>query len=269
MKGILFGGCSFTWGQGLYFYSDLPNLYRPNSPYIFEVNKVTPAQINFKNTLYYPRLVANHFNTFEITKKTNGGSEDETFEFFNSLFIDKSDIISPNNRYTYDDFDYMVIQLSSIIRNNFYFNINGNEFSRQFHFLSNVNEQDILTYMKINNYTLDDCWNQLLDQQFERLKKELIFYDSKGIKIKILPHFDDLLNHIQNDDFLKDKLITLNYKNKTFNTVLELGESYDEMYIITDPYFKDEKFNDYHPSKLLHQIMAAGVIKSIESDTKC
>ena len=26
MKGILFGGCSFTWGQGLYFYSDLNRL---------------------------------------------------------------------------------------------------------------------------------------------------------------------------------------------------------------------------------------------------
>ena len=22
MKGIIFGGCSFTWGQGLYFYSN-------------------------------------------------------------------------------------------------------------------------------------------------------------------------------------------------------------------------------------------------------
>ena len=268
MKGILFGGCSFTWGQGLYFYSDLPNLYSPKSPYIFEINKVTSAQIKFKNTLYFPRLVANHFNTFEVVKQTNGGSEDETFEFFNSLFINKSDIISPNNKYTYSDFDYIIIQLSSIIRNKFYFNINGNGFSRQFHYLSNVNEQDILTYMKINNYTIDDCYNQFLDQQFERLKKELIFYENKGIKIKIILHFDELLSRIENDEFFKEKLITLNYDNRIFNTVLELGDNYDEMYIITDPYFKDKKFNDYHPSKLLHKIIANGVIKSIESDIK-
>ena len=26
IKGILFGGCSFTWGQGLYHYSNLSNL---------------------------------------------------------------------------------------------------------------------------------------------------------------------------------------------------------------------------------------------------
>ena len=122
--------------------------------------------------------------------------------------------------------------------------------------------------MKINNYTIDDCYNQFLDQQFERLKKELIFYENKGIKIKIILHFDELLSRIENDEFFKEKLITLNYDNRIFNTVLELGDNYDEMYIITDPYFKDKKFNDYHPSKLLHKIIANGVIKSIESDIK-
>ena len=49
-KGMVFAGCSFTWGQGLYFYSDLPNLYMPKDPYTFHMNKVTMAQINFKNT---------------------------------------------------------------------------------------------------------------------------------------------------------------------------------------------------------------------------
>ena len=37
MKGLLFGGCSFTWGQGLYFYSDLPDLYYPK-PYEYHVD---------------------------------------------------------------------------------------------------------------------------------------------------------------------------------------------------------------------------------------
>jgi hypothetical protein len=268
MKGILFGGCSITWGQGLYFYSDLPNLYMPTNPYTFHINKVTKAQINFKNTLHYPRLVANHFNTFEIVKNTNGGSEDETFEFFNSLFINKSDIISSNNKYTYDDFEYIVIQLSETIRNKFYFNINGNEFSRKFHFLANVDEHDILTYIKINNYTFDDCYEQFLNQQYDRLKNELMFYESKGIKIKIILWFDDLLSRIENDEFFKGKLIRLNYDNKIFNTGSELGDSYNEMYIITDPHLQNKKFNDAHPSKLFHKIIADSVITAIENDVK-
>lgn len=264
MKGILFGGCSFTWGQGLYFYSELPNLYNPKNLFIFSNHKITAAQIRFKNTLYYPRLVANHFNTFEVVKELNGGCEDETFDFFKSIFENKKNIISPSNdsKYTYDDFDYIIVQLSAITRNKFYFDING----QQFHtWLIDKNDR-LLEYMKINNYTFDDCYTQFLNQQFKRLKKELMFYESKGIKIKIIAWFDDLLEYIQSDNFFTNKLITINYDNKKFNTVLELADNYNEMYIINDSYFKDKKINDYHPSKLLHQIIANSVIKSIESD---
>lgn len=262
---MLFGGCSFTWGQGLYFYSDLPNLYNPTSIYKFPGHKVTSAQLKFKNTLYYPRLVANHFNTFEVVKDLNGGCEDETFDFFNQIFKSEKNIVSSNNNnYTYGDFDYIVVQLSAILRNKFNFSINGKQFSSLF----DTDNNDVLEYMRLNNYTFDDCYEQFVNQQYERLKSELIFYENKGIKIKIMLWFDDLLNHIQNDNFFKDKLITLNYDNKIFNTVLELGDSYNEMYIITDPHFTNKKFNDYHPSKLLHRIIADGVIQSIESDLK-
>ena len=40
--------------------------------------------------------------------------------------------------------------------------------------------------MKLYNYTFEDCYKQFLNQQFERLKKELIFYETKGIKTKII-----------------------------------------------------------------------------------
>ena len=171
---FLFIGDSFTWGQGLYFYSNLPNLHNPKSIYVFERSKITHAQIKFKNTLYYPRLVANHFKTFEIVKETNGGSEDETFEFFKNLFDKKKDIISSNLnlQFIYEDFEYLVLQLSAITRNKFYFNINGIEFNCLLNDKDTIN-YNLLEYMKANNYTFDDCYNQLLEQQFERLKKEV------------------------------------------------------------------------------------------------
>ena len=40
MKGILFGGCSFTWGQGLYYYSNL--------------NRVPILENDYS---YYPELI--------------------------------------------------------------------------------------------------------------------------------------------------------------------------------------------------------------------
>jgi hypothetical protein len=267
MKGILFGGCSFTWGQGLYFYSNLPNLYNPKSIYEFKSYNVTKAQIRFKNTLYYPRLVANHFNTFEVVKDTNGGSEDENFTFFKNLFKNEKEFISSHklDTYTYEDFDYIILQLSAITRNKFKFNVGGKEFSC---IMSNENNSNIIEYMKLNNYTFDDCYEQFLNQQYDRLKSELMFYQNKGIKIKIILWFDDLLSRIESDEFFKGKLITLNYDNKIFNTIWGMSNSYDEMRIISDPHFDKIKFNDAHPSKLLHRVIADSVITSIENDLK-
>ena len=62
MKGILFGGCSFTWGQGLYHYSDLERLYHPEKSYTFRIGDVTTSQLRMMRSLRYSRLVANHFD---------------------------------------------------------------------------------------------------------------------------------------------------------------------------------------------------------------
>ena len=268
MKGILFGGCSYTWGQGLYYYSDLPNLYNPENIYIYPGHKVTPAQIRFKNTLYYPRLVANHFNTFELVKYSNGGTDDETFLFFKQCFSEVDNLfgLQPKHseNYTYDEFDYIVIQLSGTFRSKFYFNIDDIEFSCKLD--TYIMDYNLVKYMKQYNFTIEEIHTQFINQQYQRLKKELLFYESKGIKTKILVWFDDLLDYINNDSFFHNKVVKLYYDNKVIDTIKELQDNYDEMKIVTDPYFKNKKFNDYHPSKLLHQIMADGIIKSIESD---
>ena len=273
---MLFGGCSYTWGQGLYFYSNLPNLYNPKDIYEFPGHKVTEAQIRFKNTLYYPRLVANHFNTFEVTKPFNGGSDDESFDFFQHIFNNPNEVFSPKkekrdifiskalNEFNYEDFDYIIIQLSGTYRNRYYFNIGNNTFNTSL----SIQNHKILEYMKLNNYTFEDCRIEFFNQQIDRLKKELMFYESKGIKSKIVLWFDDLLEYIENDNFLKNKRVIFNYNNKDINTIKELQDNYPETIIMNDPYFKNKKWNDYHPSKLCHQIIANGVINSIENDKK-
>ena len=68
MKGILFGGCSFTWGQGLYHYSNLSNLPASSENRTFNSRVITEAMIRHKNSIRFPRLVANHLNTFEVCK---------------------------------------------------------------------------------------------------------------------------------------------------------------------------------------------------------
>ena len=85
MKGLVFAGCSFTWGQGLYFYSNLNHTPKFDE-WVYDYSLMTDALIKFKDTIRFPRLVANHFNTFEVCKKTNGGSDVTSLMFLKKLF---------------------------------------------------------------------------------------------------------------------------------------------------------------------------------------
>ncbi len=271
MKGILFGGCSFTWGQGLYYYSDLNRLVRPENEYTYNKDKITDAHIKFKDTIRYPRLVANHFKTFEVFKNVNGGSEDETFDFFENILTD------PNrrkylthfsyDRYDYDDFDFIIIQLSQMHRNRFYYELDGKTI------WSNVSpsadHQDVsklLKWMEINNKSTEDWGSDLRNQQIERLIKQLKFYEDKGIKTIIFPWENEMLESLKSIEYLSSKMVPLVYNNETFDSISLLQEKYNMMKIKYDySFFGSEPPEDHHPSKLCHEVMANSIIKHIEN----
>ena len=278
MKGIIFGGCSFTWGQGLYFYSDLVDLTYPESEYVFNQKEITDAQIRFKNTLYYPRLVAEHFNTFEITKRDNGGSEDKTFEFFENTF--SLDLLGSREKnqylmlkkFDYIDFDYMIIQLSHVFRNNFNFELDGVNYKTNVApILENRNEKNekFFKWFDLNDYTFSEWEKMQIENQYIRLKKELMFYEEKGIKTKILSWENDIVSYIKNDNFLSERFIDLTYNGVTYQSIKDLQENNKSMVIKTD--FDSFGLNpplDHHPSKLCHQVIAENIIKNIEKDLK-
>ena len=270
MKGLLFGGCSFTWGQGLYFYSDLPDLYNP-PPYQYHNDKVTDAHKKFMETIRYPRLVANHFKTFEVFKNVNGGSEDETFNFFENIFNDpeRKKMMShiSYDRFKYEDFSYIIIQLSQLFRNKFYFEVDGEKFSSNLPPKADWGDTtNLLKWMEINNFSIDDWKNQLCEQQYFRLLKELRFYEEKGIKTKILTWENELLNHIKNDSFLNERFIQISYNDEVFDTIAQLQQKHKEMYVEHDPYFNGYVYNDHHPSKKCHRVIADNIIRVIESE---
>lgn len=268
MKGLLFGGCSFTWGQGLYFYSELPNLFNPPDEVYFG-DKVTDSHKKFAETLRYPRLVANHFKTFEVLKNSNGGSEDETFQFFEKIFNDPDKTrVEPHvsyDRYVYEDFSYMIVQLSVVYRNKFEFEFEGkNHFTNSPPINGWADTSKLEKWMELNNYSVEDWSNELKRLQYERLLKELKFYESKGIKTRVLSWQDDLISHIKNDTFLNERFINIRYKNEVFDTIQELQLKHPEMYIKSDPYFNGYVYKDHHPSKICHEVIANSIIYNLE-----
>jgi hypothetical protein len=276
MKGLIFGGCSFTWGQGLYFYSDLVDLKYPESEYVFNQKEITDAQIKFKNTLYYPRLVANHFNTFEVTRIDNGGSEDKTFDFFETTF--NRDLLGGREKnqylmlkkYEYVDFDYMIVQTSHVFRNDFHFELDGIKYRTNVApILENRNEKNekFFRWFDSNDYTFHEWEKIQIENQYIRLKKELMFYEEKGIKTKVLCWENDIVDYLKTDDFLGNRFIDLDYNDITYSSIKDLQENNKNMIIKTDyDNFEQNPPLDHHPSKLCHQVIAESIIKNIEKD---
>jgi hypothetical protein len=273
MKGIIFCGCSFTWGQGLYYYSDLDVSF-PKNQYYYDRDLINDAHINYAKTLRYPRLVANHFNTFEFVKLENGGSEDESFEFIDELFrenklIQKFSHIT-KEKCEYNDIDYIIIQLSQLYRNKLYFELNGvNHFTNISPRSNYGNYETLLKWMEVNNFTYKDWENILLERQYNRLVEKLKFYEEKGIKTKIICWEKDMIHLIKNDPFLIKRHIQLGYGNEYFDTIDQLQKKHKEMVIEFDyDFFGDSPPLDHHPSKLCHKVIADNIIKNIEKDLK-
>lgn len=265
MKGILFGGCSFTWGQGLYYYSNLNRVPILENDYSYYPELIKESHLRFKDTIRYPRLVANHFNTFEVCRDNdgpllgNGGSEDDTFDFLDSIFDSK--------RFFYDDFDYMVIQLSHVYRNKFHYVYNG---ENQYVIINPYDKKFQKQTLTFNDYFIeshidfDSIKKEHLFQQYTRLRNKMLYYEERGVKTKIVSWQDDLLDLIFSDEFTNDRFIKMEYNNITVNTIEDLMRLDNNKFTIECDKFFTEKILDNHPSKYCHEIIAKSIIKNIQ-----
>jgi len=274
MKGILFGGCSFTWGQGLYFYSDLKNLPYGTQHYGFNHKEVNESMLRYKNANRFARRVSQYFETFEVVKDDigklygNGGSEDETFAYFDYL-------LNVERKFKYEDFDYMIIQLSNIWRNDFIFELDGIEYKSKIMelFLYDHIEKEILLkneldrFCELNNLQFDDLKNLLIKQQFKRLKEKVIYYQKKGLKVKILNWLNDMSSLIMNDEILKNTNINLLYNDNSFITIQDLMD-YNKNFEIEYDFKMNKGYlcQDKHPNVECHKVIASSIIENIKKD---
>jgi len=107
-KGILGLGCSYTWGEGLYFYSDLDNLPFSEN-HMFDFNKVTPAMMLYKNKHRFIDLISNHYNTWCWVEPGNGGTNIQFCDYIETNFKNR-------DKFNYNDFSLLVFQFTQVSR---------------------------------------------------------------------------------------------------------------------------------------------------------
>jgi hypothetical protein len=268
-KGIIFAGCSFTWGQGLYYYSNMPTLKEP-APDSYDAQLVTDAHKNFRKTLYYPRLVANHFDTFEVTLLQNGGSEVTSIDYLKVAFGLMGPITNYiTEKYSFDEIEYLVFQTSQPQRNTYYYDyvnkdgsIDKNCEYRHFSSETHWKFYDYLMNQKQMNF--DDWWKEHVKNWFNIIKNNLKLYESKGIKTIILCWEADYLPLIKEDKWMLDRFVTFEYNNKNYDCIRTMMNENRRLHINSDYEHFEIPPQDHHPSKECHRIMADAVINKIK-----
>lgn len=255
MKGIIFGGCSFTWGQGLYFYSNLPRLVKPVDGR-WDSNWVTNAQLKYKDTIRYPRIVANRLNTFELVRYGNGGSDLQSLDFISNLF--------KSGEYKYDEISHIVIQLTDVSRSQFEYKT----IKKRLKTKVKENEFYDLIYKKvdIDELTNDEVLDMLSLLVLEKLESEFKKYESLGINTHVLSWYSRPVKFIKTNEWLNKRFIKLSYLGEEFDSIDDLQYQGERLTILTDIDEIGESIMDSHPSKLCHKIIADSIIKKIENE---
>lgn len=270
MKGIVYAGCSFTWGHGLEYYS--PNNQYIDRPEIQITSVVDNILTKTREELRFSNIVSKYFNTFDVTRRFTSGNDEDSILFLNHLF-DRSHVHPhiTNQRYDYENIEYIIFQTSYPER--CHFRLNNGEILRISDHEDDKGQisNEIFKILKENG--IDDFekyYNLLITQLFNDLKNTLQYYESKNIKCLFWNLTSDFTQHVDNDIWMKERHIKLYHNENSYLSWKEmfLDNNYDLEIINDKEFFGDLTPQDQHPSKRAHKIIAESIIKKIEENEK-
>ncbi len=280
-KGLIFAGCSFTWGQGLNYYNNFPtNIELPLGKY--DKTKLTSSQVKYIKKYRFPRLVANHFNTFEYVRWDNGGSNQDAIDWFHVCLTQIANLDTPEAniingikpmRIDYSEISYVIFQLTQLERDFITLEIEGQSIRDGYLQWISERKDQLSWYLDKHNLDFDEwCKARLLDS-FNNVKSFLMECEYKGIQTIVTTWPANNLEYINKDKWMQDRLLPLCYKGNTHYTFEDLvgGDGrYNkpdngELIIIYDHDNFIEPPTDLHLSKLGHKVIADNIIAYIEN----
>jgi hypothetical protein len=276
MKGILFPGDSFTWGEGLHMYSELPDIKFDEMGH--DGKNYTPSHVKFIEANRFARKVANHFNTFELVRTSNGGSNNMIFDFIdnlpkqyklNNMPAVGSDRVARSGEYRIEDFDYIVLQLTDMFRDEVKFEYKDVIGYCNIKSSVSMNRSGFSDYLKDE---FDNSINVFIEYYLQKLMDNIIekfkIYESKGIKRCFIHTWqNEPIPFLQNNSYLNERWITYNVDNKIYNSIWDLQRNkLKGMCINDDEFFLKKGIIVYngHTSLAAHNIQAKAIIKKIE-----
>lgn len=282
VKGLIFAGCSFTWGQGLNYYNNFPtNVEMPLGRY--DKTKLTASQVKYIKKHRFPRLVADHFNTYEFVRWDNGGSNADAVDWFHGCFtqVENLDTIEANNifgkkpmRIDYSEISHVIFQLTQLERDDITLEIDGHEVRDGYLQWITDRKEQLSWYLDKHNLDFDSWCQAKLQDSFNNVKNFLMRCEYNGIQAIVTSWPWENNVYIQRDAWMRDRLLPITYKDATYYSFHDMvgGSGYNakppinsELLINFDYDNFIEPPTDMHLSMLGHKVIADNIIAYIEN----
>ena len=296
-KYIIFSGCSFTWGQGLWMYADESVGHLPTAiNWTSGKEDISVENQDIRKEYRFAEKVCNDLGDYyPLIKVYNGGTDVESVNFIDGVFREHSLQTSETSLWelntTLENVDYIILQTTQVYRSRFLFKKDGKQYvlysDPDFRNLTKVEEvlstsnpnQDYWHFKEIpngedffinwlidNNYTIDDFKQLQIKAVTNDIENCLKKYHNLGKKVFLLSWTNEFLQEIINRPFLKDIFIPLYYKDKIYSNIGALQLHEKNMRIDNDINIKRDTGFDEHPSKEAHEIIYKSIMNKIKNE---
>jgi hypothetical protein len=264
MDGVVWcRGCSFSFGEGLQYFSNLPSVVIPKV-HEFDYFELRHSQYRFIQNNRYSKLLADKLSTIDVNTSSNGGTNNDIYNALFELYNTKNEAKQDRMAYQSETFvplcdvDVIVIQFTNIFRD--IIKLDGITYPLQN--MAPTFDEYVEMFIK-KNMTLEEFCERVAQQVLDKFKVLLqkIEVANPNIKIRVISWENDIDSVMRNDEYYKDKVVTFEYKDKIFKTLRDMIYSYSKLTIAETfyPMCKD----DQHMNLEGHSLIAESIYKTI------
>lgn len=277
-KEFLFTGCSFTYGYGLGYYSIKPYPTRWKS-YINRVNLPDREQLlDFQYKNRFSNKVSSHYNTTYKQFGGVSGCDLQSVEWLKDIlgFEKDDDFLDGHNTLTYDSSYHDEYSIKQKINPDI---PNGNKPFMNAHtliFQTSYIDRNLagvwedMSYNIPNITTKDECLDYYKETKLYEVPRYIKLVSDKVINIcKTLEYLGINVYFIHATDvykdipYMMDRTIHITHKETKYLCITNLMNDYSETCIGTDPIFRTNPPNDFHPSLECHDSIYKSIVNKL------
>ena len=209
MKGVVWArGCSFTFGEGLQYFSNLPSVTIP-SIHVFDYFELRHSQYRFIQNNRYSKLLADMLGTIDVNASGNGGTNNEIYNALLELYNTKNEPKQDRMAYLNETFvplcdvDVIVIQFTNIFRD--VISLDGKLYPLQN--MAPTFDDYVEMFIK-PNMTFEEFSARVATQILDKFKTLFVKIEQQypRIKIRVISWENDIDDVMRKDEYYKDKL---------------------------------------------------------------